>query len=43
MGCISTGVQRLARCSEKRIRRIIASQDRNNDNEAVMAGDTVSF
>ena len=43
MGCIPAGVQRLARCGEKRIRRIIASQDRNNDNEAVMVGDAVSF
>ena len=43
MGCISTGVQRLAWCSKKRIRRIIASQDRNNDNETVMVGDKISF
>ena len=43
MGEISASIQRMARCNEKRIRRIIASQDRNNDNEAVMAGDKVSF
>jgi hypothetical protein len=43
VGCISTGVQRLAWCGEKRIRRLLTSQDRNNDNETVMASDTVSF
>jgi len=43
VGEISASVQGLARCNEKRIRGITAGQDRNNGNEAVMAGDTVSF
>jgi len=43
MGEISASIQRLAGCNEERIRRIVAGQDRNNDNEAVMVGDTISF